>query len=169
MQLTSQTGDTTQRPVPTSKERRVRRVSSKTPPPLLTTARSLQGMPPPVVSSITSDTVLRNASGEHWRGMKAAAWMWQGPAMSSPSNQVSGAAASYASHWSEAPAEAESLYRRSEVQELVEFFKKNEAKARENALDDVVHMLCRRFDLRLDADLGPKLIGAVNQLRTPAA
>ncbi len=38
-------------------------------------------------------------------------------------------------------------------------------KARNAAIEDVACMICRRFDLNIPADLGPKLVNAIRSMR----
>lgn len=37
-------------------------------------------------------------------------------------------------------------------------------KARSSAIEDVACMICRRFDLKIPADLGPKLVHAIRSM-----
>ncbi|MDF8363369.1 MULTISPECIES: hypothetical protein [Achromobacter] len=39
---------------------------------------------------------------------------------------------------------------------------------RNAALDDVIHLICRSFDLKLDADVGPELLRRIERLRPPS-
>ncbi|MGR8759470.1 hypothetical protein PVB08_22395 [Bacillus thuringiensis] len=38
-------------------------------------------------------------------------------------------------------------------------------KARNAAIEDVACMICRRFDLNIPADLGPKLVNAIRSMK----
>lgn len=67
----------------------------------------------------------------------------------------------FADGWKEWPAHPD-YYTKDQMRAYAE---QAVRKARNAAIEDVACMICRRFDLNIPADLGPKLVNAIRSMK----